>query len=246
MKKRIKAERRRGLLLTLLILGIAAILVALPTQFRSTAAVNLQQQSNSRTESHVPGFENYDIRSDKKSAETLADFRARAGKSNIAAPGERAAMLAAESDLRRRVPSLKIEYNSDLRVPEVIAPDVKMGRSFLTSAASGKRSEILRSFVKDNNNLLGVTDAQADELKVVADYTNPDGILSFAQLNQEINGIPVFRGEVKAAFTRSGEIVRVINNLAPALEYDGLSDNFGSPEDAVRAAFGNVPREIKA
>ncbi|MGI8787423.1 MAG: M36 family metallopeptidase, partial [Pyrinomonadaceae bacterium] len=28
--------------------------------------------------------------------------------------------------------------------------------------------------------------------------------------------------------------------------YDGLSDNFGSPEDAVRAAFGNVPREIKA
>jgi Zn-dependent metalloprotease len=135
---------------------------------------------------------------------------------------------------------LKVEYNTDIRTPEVIAPDVKQGRAFLTGTSAVKRSDILRSFVKENNSLIGVSDAQADSLIVTADYTNPDGNLSFAHLEQFINGIPVFRGEVKAGFTKSGEMIRVINNLAPGLDYSSLSTDFGNPLDAVRAAAGHI------
>ncbi len=69
-----------------------------------------------------------------------------------------------------------------------------------------------------------------------ADYTNPDGKLSFVELNQEINGIPVFRGEVKAGFTQNGEIIRVINNFAPGLDENSLSTDFGDPSEALTAA----------
>ena len=52
-----------------------------------------------------------------------------------------------ENALKARVPSLKVEYNSDIRTPEVIAPDVKQGRNFLTGSSAQNRAEILRSFV---------------------------------------------------------------------------------------------------
>lgn len=57
--------------------------------------------------------------------------------------------------------------------------------------------------------------------------------MSFVHLEQRINGIPAFRGEVKAGFTQRNEIVRVINNLAPGLNYSEVSTNFGDPASAV-------------
>jgi hypothetical protein len=105
---------------------------------------------------------------------------------------------------------------------------------------------VLRNFVKENNSLIGVSDAQANELKVTADYTNPDGNLSFAHLEQFINGVPVFRGEVKAGFTRRGEMIRVINNLAAGLEYDNLSTDFGEAAIAVKAAYRHIGVETDA
>jgi hypothetical protein len=84
--------------------------------------------------------------------------------------------------------------------------------------------------------LIGVNDTQADSLKVIADYTNPDGNMSFAHLEQSINGVPVFRGEVKAGFTKDGRIIRVINNLAAGLDYDSLSTDFRNPLDSVKSA----------
>ena len=93
---------------------------------------------------------------------------------------------------------------------------------------------------RENDSLIGVSEAQADSLKVTADYTNPDGNLSFAQLEQSINGVPVFRGEVKAGFTKNGEMIRVINNLAPGLEYGSLSNDFRDSLDAVKSAANYI------
>src|SRR5207237_9312745 len=53
---------------------------------------------------------------------------------------------------------------------------------------------------------------------------------------QKINSITVFRGEVKAGFTRKNEIVRVINNLAPNLDYAKLQTEGSSAEQAVSDA----------
>ena len=245
MQQDTQTVSRNALLFSLAVLGLAAALIALPNLFRSEAG-NKSSGSFQRTESHVPGLENYDIRADKSAYKRLAGFRQSSGKDASAVADIRQSFVDGENALKTKVPTLKVEYNSDIRTPEVIAPDVKQGRNFLTSSSGGNRAEILRSFVRENNALIGVSDAQTDDLKVTADYTNPDGNLSFAHLEQFINGVPVFRGEVKAGFTKSGEIVRVINNLAPGLDYGSLSNDFRDPLDAVRAAAGYINANAKS
>jgi len=226
---------RRGITLCLFVLTVLTIVFVLPYQMRSRAAKGLLQ----RTESHQPELPNYDIRSDKSAIDKIAAFRAALGKNASKVADARESFVRGEEALKQSVPTLKVEYNEDIRIPEVIAPDVKRGRAFLTNATtpSGTRhANVLINFLRQNAELVGMTAAQIDALKIVADYTNPDGNLSFVELNQEINGIPVFRGEVKAGFTRRGEMIRVINNLAPALDYNSLSTNFNDSLDAVRAA----------
>ncbi len=241
MQEKSKAEGRNPILLCTVILGLMAALVIVPYQFSSSAGgKQVKKGLSQKTESHEEGLENYDIRADKSAVEKIAGFRQAQGKGADLVADIRSEFVSGESVLRSKVPTLKVEYNLDIRTPEVIAPDVKQGRAFLTGNSGAKRPDILRNFVKENNSLIGVSDGQADSLKVTADYTNPDGNLSFAHLEQFINDVPVFRGEVKAGFTKSGEMIRVINNLAPGLDYGSLSNDFRSSLDAVRAAAGYI------
>jgi hypothetical protein len=235
-------EERKGLLLSFLTLGLIGALAVLPSQFRSTANED-NQEPNGRAK-----IENYDIRKDKSASalNARAEFRAASGKPEMAAAENQEKIAKNEKALLERFPTLEIKYNEELNNAELIAPRVGLKRAAkLTAPSTAKRPDNLRSFAKANNDLLAVTDSQVDNLKVTADYTNPNGELSFVHLEQEINGIPVFQGELKAGFTKRGEIVRVINNLAPGLEYNSLSSDFGSPEDAVRAAFKQVSRPMK-
>ncbi len=205
------------------------------------------ENSFHQTTSFDPTLPYYDIRTDKSNTavEALNRFNNQAGKNVFEINNARQNFVIGEKSLRNRVPTLITEYNEDLKIPEVISPSVKQKLAFLTSASSNKNSEILRDFLNQNNNLFGVSDTQASQLKVTADYTNPDGNLSFAHLEQFINEIPVFRGEVKAGFTRNGEMIRVINNLAPNLVYSDLSTDFGNPIDAVSAAAKNINHNLK-
>jgi hypothetical protein len=247
MKLGIKTGTRNIFLLSLFVLGLVAVLIFLPSQFSSEAGSqkNSKKESIDRTDSHEEGIENYDIRTDKYKGDALLGFRQSAGKNAVVIADTRDRFVAGENLLRQRVPTLKVEYNNDIRIPEVIAPDVDKGRAFLTEASNSRHSEILRNFVRENNDLVGVEDEQINLLKVAADYTNPDGNLSYAHLEQTINGIPVFRGEIKAGFTRNGEMFRIINNLAPGLDYYNLSTEFRNPLDAVRAAANNINYELK-
>ena len=242
------AETRKSLLLSLFVVGLLAALVILPYQFRSEAGSQGKNKGlNPRTESHDEGLPNYDIREAKETeaGDALVKFRQSAGKDASAVATSREGFVRGEEELKSRVPSLEIVYNTDIRTPEVIGPDVKQGRNFLTGATTGIRAEVLRNFVKENNSLIGVSDAQADDLKVTADYKNPEGELSFAHLEQRINGIPIFRSEVKAGFTKNGEMIRVINNLAPGLDYGSLSNDFRNPADAVKAAARHINHNLK-
>lgn len=197
---------------------------------------SLEAAHNSVSASDQLRLPNYDIRTDKAAHDRLTAFRSSLGRSSHEVENVRADIRSAEQKLRRQVPSLKVEYNDELHTPEVIAPDVRQGKAFLTGRAANRRVDILKNFLLDNADLIGARGEQVSELKVVADYTNPDGNLSFVELDQEINGIPVFRGEIKAAFTRYEELIRVINNFAPGLEYTSLSTDFGDPMAAVRTA----------
>ncbi|MBC7899773.1 MAG: hypothetical protein H7070_06930, partial [Saprospiraceae bacterium] len=239
-------DARWSILAVFLVLASIAAIILVPGQFRSEAVANKTAGGLSvQTVSHDEALPNYDIRMDKTAFEKIAAFRGSLNKDAAAIADLRDGFTKGEEQLRSRVPSLKIEYNTDIRIPEVIAPDVKQGRSFLTGASGEKRSKVLINFLRQNRDLIGATDEQISGLKAVSDYTNPAGNLSFVELNQEINGIPVFRGEVKAGFARDGEIIRVVNNLAPGLDYERLSTDFGDPADAVKAAASYIDHDLK-
>jgi hypothetical protein len=237
-------ETRRRVLFCVVVLGIAAGLFILPYQSRSEAGSNTRKGFFDRTTS--ADLPNYDIRSDKAAYDKVNGYRQAQSRSAAEVADIRDNFVRGEASLRTRVPSLKIDYNPDIRIPEVIGPDVKQGRTFLTGGSSTKHSDILINFLRENTDLTGVRASQVNELKVFSDYTNPDGNLSFVELNQEINGIPVFRGEVKAGFTKQGEMIRVINNMAPGLEYESLSTDFGSPAEAIKMAAGHIGHELRA
>ncbi len=197
-----------------------------------------------RTESQDPRLPDYDIRSDKNAFETLANFRQLNGTDAARVADIRDGFAAGEARLKGVVPTLKVDYNLDIITPEIIGPDVRQGPAFLTGGSDKKRSEILLDFLRQNTQLIGIGETGLTGLKVFSDYSNPEDGLSFVELDQEINGIPVFRGEVKAGFTKNGELIRVINNLAPGLDGVELSTDFGDPVSAVKAAGEKIEAEM--
>lgn len=249
MQKSFTSKDRRGLLFSLLFLGLIAALVFLPGQFVSEAGSNKNVKKGliQRTESLDEGIvKMYDIREDKERLGELEMFRSRVGRNAVDVADMRERFVRGEQALKETLPTAKVEYNLDIRIPELITPDVYRAKvEYLTSPSSAKRADILRNFIKQNDDLVGMTNSQIDGLKNVADYTNPAGNMSFVHLEQLINGIPVFRGEVKAGFTRNNEIIRVVNNLAPGLEYGSLATDFRDPLDAVKKAAQHINHELR-
>ena len=234
----------------------ALTILAVITIFLSSIAIvpglfnsNAENQTASEPTAER-GFPNFDIRTqnDASAMDRLSSFRSSAGKDESFVAAVRSEIARGEESLRSRLPDVVVEYSDRLGSAEVISPNVWKDTSELLTqpAAREDRPASLKSFLKENAALVAVEPAQTDALKVTADYTNPDGNLSYTHLEQSIDGIPVFASEVKAGFNRSGQIVRVINNLAPALDYDALSRNFGSPADAVAAAARYINLDLRA
>ena len=123
MQKNSKILDNRGLVLSVFVIGLAAVLFVAPSLFRSEAG-NSGKGLIVRTESHVPGLENYDIRSDKAASETKDRFRQQSGKDASSLADVRDSFVRGEDELRTRIPTLKVDYSTDLRVPQVITPDV--------------------------------------------------------------------------------------------------------------------------
>lgn len=225
---------------------LIAAVFTLPVFFAAEASDKGGEGLVVQTQSHREDLPNYDIRMQKSDYQKIATLRDSQNVQASKVADVRDSFVRGEEKLRQRIPSLKIEYNFDIRIPEVIAPDPHQGKTFLTSVNSGKRSDALIRFLKQNETLIGASGDQVDQLKVFSDYSNPEGELSWVELNQDINGIPVFRGEVKAGFTKNGEIIRVVNNFAPGLDYAQLSTDFGDPASAVVAAAKHLKHELRA
>ena len=68
MQKRSTADARRSVLLSFVVLGLFAALIVLPHVNRTSAISERDSKGLvERTESHVPGLENFDIRTQKSS-----------------------------------------------------------------------------------------------------------------------------------------------------------------------------------
>lgn len=221
------------------VLGLlAAFAATLPREVKVADSKGL----TIRTGSHDDGPKNYDIRWNK-SGSSIASLRTLAGRDAENDAAIRRGIENGISEFRYKNPKARVDINAELQTPEVIGTEIGLGRTFLTERAGAARPAILKNFLRENHSLLAVSPEAVDDLIVAADYTNPDGDLSFVELNQQFNGIPVFRGEVKAGFTKRGEVIRVINNLAPGIDEQQLSTYFGDAESAVSAAYRHIGSE---
>src|SRR5690242_17306170 len=118
MKKNSSAEARNPLLLCTIILGVIAAIVIVPYQFSSHASgKQVKKGLIPRTESHDEELPNYDIRADKSAFEKIAGFRQEQNRDAALVADVRGAFVAGEESLRARIPTLKVEYNEDIRTP---------------------------------------------------------------------------------------------------------------------------------
>ncbi|HKR02720.1 MAG TPA: M36 family metallopeptidase [Pyrinomonadaceae bacterium] len=166
------------------------------------------------------GREYYDIREhDAAKAHDKAERRrqkankARKNKENRGQQMKEARERLAESN-----DDADVQVNEELGLPEVVG--VKHGRTgkFLTRQSGESHEKVVRGFLGHNASLYGLTARQVAHLKKTADYTNPEGNLSWVELRQEVKGIPVFQGELRAMITKDGELARTVGRLVPDLD----------------------------
>ena len=135
MKGSFVADSRRSILLSLGILAAIAAIFVLPFGMKTEAGRKKSGEGLfTRTVSEKADLPNYDIRSDKGAFEKMASFRSSLNRSAVEVADVRDSFVRAESKLKSKVPTLKIDYNPEIRTPEVIAPDIKLGRAFLSES----------------------------------------------------------------------------------------------------------------
>ena len=173
---------------------------------------------------------NYDIRRDAApdALAARAAMRQAAGRGADAAARHQQRAQAAEQALRAELPGLRIGHSRSLGTPEVVGTDP------MQHAALGARPGIgrvgnLQEFMRRWPDLYGIAASEVDALVVDADGRNPEDSLAFVRLIQRIHGLPVFQGEVTAAFDGADRLVRTIGNLAADLDTATLARDTGDP-----------------
>lgn len=192
----------------------AISVVVLVTSFGPRHVWSNAAQGTAARQQHGPP--DFDIREDKSGQEKLETRR----RKRDAKQKERTDELlkssaAAQEKLAANAPGVRLVMGETLRAPESVMST--QGKKFLTRPSKQSHEKIVRDFLGANAAMYGLTSREVAQLKKIADYTNPAGNLSWVEMRQEINGRPVFQGEVRAALTQEGELVGTVSRLAPAL-----------------------------
>src|SRR2546429_3344226 len=185
----------------------------------------------------------------------LPDFDVRIGKEGHAARsllnppsatlGRRLDLAAKIEAARQRlawyVPGLVLEMHPVLGSPEVVAA---RGMFLTPPAPSDDAERIVRDFLRAAAPLHGLSPGEVVALRTTANYANPTGPLRWVTLEQRLNGIPVFRGELRAAVTADGEIAAIVSEIVPGLDPTTLGAPRLSPEQAIQLAADNIGERL--
>ncbi len=187
--------------------------------------------------------ENFDIRQSKDAV--AADYI----RKYAVAPAGLAAFSVSRSAgvarLQAAVPGVDVEESPEIPTTTEIV-SARPGAGFLT-AATADRVGALRDFMSTFADVYGLSPAGIANLALVADYTNPAGNMSWVEFEQRLNGIPVFRGLVRGAFTANGELARTTGPLAAGLDSATLTIlPTVSAGQAVATAANNVGWTVSA
>ena len=192
-------------------------------------------------------YPNFDIRDPELAATSKPNFRSRAN--GVASPSAVARTLSTMNDakaaLAARLPTLQLEMNRWGTAPEAIGTST--AQQFLTPESSRAIADSAHDFLTGQAALFGLTQNQAKALVQFADYYNPAGNMGWVEYRQEANGIPIFQGEIRLAFSAKGALARTTGNLAPGLDYASLATKpVLAPADAATRASATIGVSLNA
>ena len=180
---------------------------------------------------------NFDIRTERDTAS--AGYGARAA--SVAAAGQavrsdsRADGLAV---LQADVTDVGVTTSAQLGTLEVVS--AKPGAGFLTGPGTD-RVGAMRAFLSRYSDAYGVSATEMDGLTVVSDYVNPAGNMAWVEMEQAINGIPVWQGMVRGGFTADGALARTTGALASVFDTSTLATTSAfTAAQAVARGAGSV------
>ena len=231
-------KRRTGWALLAL---TALVLLGLAWDPSSHAA--RQEQGQRQKQKRV--LENIDSRKNGDK-ETQGKFEARRQR-NAERFGDKHASVVKNLSLARAAfkdvtPGVEIEVDEQTQAPQVVRA---RGSQRLAKKARGRLSgeSLVRDFLGRNARLYGLTTRQVEKLKKISEYKNPEGNLSWIDLKQELDGLPVFQAELRAAFDADGNLFQTVSTLVPGLNDDEESGRKGGaasmkalPEPTLSAA----------
>src|SRR5262245_21422858 len=207
--------------------SIVVILLAssLLWNFSMTAAGPAGRGTKDRSVADHPPKPNFDNRSNEDK-DTALKFERRMEKFSSKEKEKNAslklAMKGADGKKANGDSDLEVAFSNLTNSPGVIEAAKGKGRKALTPHSSLSRESILRGFMNQNPHLFGMSPQQVAGLRKGAEYTNPNGRLSWLRMEQRWNGLPVFQGEAVAAFTSGGELVRITSGLTAGPEAQSL------------------------
>ncbi len=212
------------------------------------AAVLAVAAPSGRTQSQAPAatsptdpYPNFDIRTYKDdpglaNSDALAAYMDAVAKPAPSAADALAGSRNALVALRTELPGIRVEAHG-LGGAAIVS--AMPGTAFLT-APGDDRVATLRGFLQGHAAAFGLAGDQVETLAVVADEMNPAGNMAWVELEQRINGIKVFQGHMRGAFTAKGELARTNGLLATGVGA-GLSVSPAlSATQAVAIAAANV------
>jgi subtilisin-like proprotein convertase family protein len=163
------------------------------------------------------GPANYDIRDDAASANVIEKYREKTGDERGERINQKKEQIHAAADrVKSEVPGLDVSFSEHTGGPQIVR--IARGRQKMTGKSHEPRDTVARGFLQRNADLYGLSASEVAQLRKIADYANPSGNLAWVEFKQELNGLPVFRGEIRFTVTADGEIVQSNGDLVPALE----------------------------
>ncbi|HEU0174483.1 MAG TPA: M36 family metallopeptidase [Blastocatellia bacterium] len=195
---------------------VAALLASsLLWNFSMKAAGAAGRAAKGRNDANNSEKDYFDIRN-KSSKDAASKLESRMGKlsSKLKEKNEnfKMAIRVAKEMKARSVPELDVAFCDLTNSLEVVQVKGR-GRKFLTPPSSLPRESVVRSFMNEHADVFGMSPRQVARLRKIAEYTNPNGKLSWLKMEQRWNGMRVFQGETVAAFTGGGELARMVGGL---------------------------------
>lgn len=161
---------------------------------------------------------NFDIRlsHEKADVQALEQMRAQQPAARSRDVQLRSDSIAARTALAKRLPNLIVEIAAETGGVEGLR--TKHGPQALSSSGPQLPAQAARGFLRQHAALYGLSESETNALSLDADYANPAGNLQWVRFTQQVNDLPVFRGEVTLALNALGEVIRTTGQLASGFD----------------------------